>query len=532
MLTQIRSLWNKWSPTQRMMLLGAAVLLVGAFGWLLQSGQSGPMAPLFTNLSPEDASSVVEHLNSTHVPHEVTAGGTVIVVPADKVHELRLELAGKGLPRGGGVGFEIFDEKTFGMSDFAQQLNYRRALMGELARTIGQLDSVDAARVHIVLPEKRLYTEREEPARASVTVRLRSGRRLGPGQVDAVVHLVASSVEGLAPEHVTVVDTHGTVLSRGGSEKTAVATLNYRREVEEDLERRVIAILERAVGSGKAVAQVAAEVDFSQVETTEESYDPETVAIRSEQTSDEKNSTTSPSTASSGAVGVGQNLAGPTATVTTSAPSGSGSRRTETRNYEITRQTSRQVIPSGQIKRVSIAALVDSAAGPGGAPVGAETLKQLEGLIRHAIGFNSARGDQVQLQAVRFAPIPEVEPPPSNTGAAIVRTTQSFLPYLLAFGALAVLYNLMRVARGKSAQPEPLITAPRTVRELEAAMARMPVHLPPNPPSTPIPPPLREPAQMAAAAGAAPAGQLAASARAIEEDSGRAAVVLRGWMGG
>ena len=205
-------------------------------------------------------------------------------MPEEQVHELRLQLAGEGLPRGGNVGFEIFDSPSFGMSHFAEQLNYHRALEGELRRTIRQLDAVREARVHIVMPEKSFFREQEQPATASVTVQLAAGRHLSGTQVQAIVHLVSASVQGLSPQQVTVVDSAGTILAKGGeSANDSGAELDKQRALERGLEDRVQHLLVPLVGEGHSVVRVSAALDFSHVERTSEKYDPGSSIVRSEQ---------------------------------------------------------------------------------------------------------------------------------------------------------------------------------------------------------------------------------------------------------
>ncbi|OGP95166.1 MAG: flagellar M-ring protein FliF, partial [Deltaproteobacteria bacterium RBG_19FT_COMBO_56_10] len=240
---------------------------------------------LYAQLSPEDSGAVIEKLKEKKVPYKVD--GSSISVPADKVYETRMELAGEGLPQGGGVGFEIFDKTAFGVTDFVQKVNYKRALQGELSRTITQIKEIDTARVHLALPEKGVFLDEQKKARASVIVKLKPGRQLTQGQVSSIVHLVANSTDNLKPEDVAVVDTAGKMWTREADQDAGMmlsaTQLEYKKSLEKDYEHRVQSMLEKAVGMNNVVARVSADVDTRHVERTEERYDPDGQVVRSEQ---------------------------------------------------------------------------------------------------------------------------------------------------------------------------------------------------------------------------------------------------------
>src|SRR5215470_7597142 len=257
-------------PARRVALLATAVgsvaLVLGLAWWVQQ-----PLyRPLFTNLSPEDAASIVEALKAQKVSYQIEDGGRAVLVPAERLYELRLALASKGLPEGGGVGFELFDRQTLGQTDFLQRLNYQRALQGELARTIGQLGGVESARVHLALPERSLFVAENRRPSASVVLRLAPGRTLSGGQIDGVVHLVAASVEGLNADDVTVVDEAGRMLTpdrRGTDAAGASSTsLELQRSFERTAEERVESMLGAVVGRDRVIARVAATLDLARVE--------------------------------------------------------------------------------------------------------------------------------------------------------------------------------------------------------------------------------------------------------------------------
>lgn len=399
------------SPGKRMLIAGIATLSALAFAVLIFVVNRTDYRPLFTNLSSEDAGEIVKKLKDAKTPYQITADGKGILVPSDKVYEMRLSLASEGLPQGGGVGFEIFDRKNFGMTEFVQKLNYQRALQGELSRTISQLNGVEQARVHLVMPEKSLFRENEKPATASIVLKMKSNRPLSDNEVQGVVHLVASSIEGMDPEHVTVLDSRGKILSKGGSSDPTTrmtATMQDTQHVyEKNVEERIQSLLDRVVGSGKSVARATATFDFKQVERVDEKFDPETVAVRSEQRTEEKGA----SSTTSGVPGVQTNLGKaqpkPASTI-------GGSKNDETLNYEVSRSTSKTIEPVGTLSKISVAVLVDGkyevpaatkdgvAAKAKYTPRSPEELQKIETLVKSAIGFNADRGDQLSVQNIPF----------------------------------------------------------------------------------------------------------------------------------
>jgi len=402
------------SPGKRMLIAAVALLSVMAFSVLIFVANRTDYRPLFTNLTAEDAGEIVKKLKEAKTPYQVTADGKGILVPSDKVYELRLTLASEGLPQGGGVGFEIFDRKSFGMTEFVQKLNYQRALQGELSRTISQLNGVEQARIHLVIPEKSLFKENEKPATASVVLKMKSERSLKDSEVQGVVHLMAASIEGLDPEHVTVLDSRGKILSKGNgtvdpTTKATSAMQETQRSYEKNVEERIQSLLDRIVGSGKSVARVTAAFDFKQVERVEEKFDPESIAVRSEQRTEEKGASTS---TNAGVPGVQTNL-GRAAQGNASA-TGGGSKNDETLNYEVSRSTAKIIEPVGALSKISVAVLVDGkyempAAVKDGqtakakySPRSPDELQKIEALVKSAVGFNPERGDQLSVQNIPF----------------------------------------------------------------------------------------------------------------------------------
>ncbi|GAB4246407.1 MULTISPECIES: flagellar M-ring protein FliF [Deferrisoma] len=471
-LAQARELWARLTTAQRITLIGVTALITALLVTLALWAGAPEYSLLFSRLSPEDAYQVVEKLKAEGVPYRLESGGTTVLVPSDRVYEVRLQLAGEGIPQGGTVGFEIFDRTSFGMTDFAQRVNYARALEGELTRTIRHMDGVRGARVHLVLPEKKLFETEQEPASASVVLDLVPGRQLTAKQVRGVVYLVASSVEGLPPDRVTVVDTKGNVLYRESGEEPgllAASQLEYKRAFEKDLERRVRDLLERVVGQGAAVVQVAAEFDFSKVEETAETFDPEAVAVRSEERVTES-STGPPGPA--GVPGVASNV-GQGQPAQAGAAGSSSSRETETVNYEVSKKVTRVEKGPGTLRKISVAVAVDGTyqEGENGrefVPRPAEDLARLKALVEKAVGADPARGDAVEVTSIPFQPaeVGVAEAGPWWTSPAVLPFVRYGL--VLVLGVLLVFGVLKPLVRWLTRPAEvPEITEPVTVAEME-----------------------------------------------------------------
>lgn len=489
--------FSQFTISQRFVIL---VALAGSIAGLVAVGlwtQQPDMQVLFSNLAPDDAGAIVDKLKGGKVPYETSGGGTTILVPAAQVHDLRLELAGQGLPHGGGVGFEIFDRSTLGMSEFVQKLNYRRALQGELARTIAQMPEVERARVHLAMPERRLFATEQDRARASVVLSLRSNQTLGKAQVQGIIHLVSSSVEGLQARDVTVVDGHGQLLSNSSTDDTAHLTgsqLEYQRTVEKDIESRIQSMLERIVGSNKAVVRVSSILDFRKVETTEERYDPNGQVVRSEQRGQEKASGVNGVTG--GVPGVESNVPPGSEADAGQTSSTSNQTKNETVNYEISRTVSRIVEPIGTVKQLSVAVLVDGTyetakateGGKAGAaeaakkynPRSEEEMKRIEEIVKKAMGYSADRQDQVEVVNVQFGF--GVEEPAGVVAEAGVDVSKAWMPYVrYAVGGVLFLILLLFVVRPlmtmllTSAPPRPAMEAgpalPASVGQVEAALA-------------------------------------------------------------
>ena len=385
-------------------LLIAALVSVAVLAGILVSvlGSGATYQYAFTNLSPEDSSEAMAVLKTAGIPSRSEANGAALAVPASQVHDARLLLASQGLPRGGGVGFELFDRSDFGSSEFTQRVNLRRATEGELARTISRLQAVRSARVHVTMPEKGLYRDDDRHAAAAVVLNLQPGRTMHERELAGVRHLVASAVGGLDADSVTVVDQKGTVLS--GDHSASGKLVAQEREIEGALEQRIADVLEPAVGRGAVVARVTANLDTTEIETTQDSYDPETATVRSERK-------TSESVSNDGSSGTG--VAGAAANQPLGATAGgSGStkaqtnREDETRNYEIAKKVTRTVAHGPRIVRLSAAVTVD---GVDGKPRPAEDVRRLAELAKRAMGFDQQRGDVLEISSTPFAKVEEAD---------------------------------------------------------------------------------------------------------------------------
>jgi len=366
---------------------------------------------LYANLSEKDASAIVDNLKTQNIPYELSNQGKTIRVPSNQVHEVRLKMASEGLPEGSEVGLEIFDKTALGMTDFIQKLNYQRALQGELARTIKTLDSISSARVHLVIPKQTLFIREKAKGKASVTIKTNAGRSLSQRQVQGIVHLISSSVEGITADNVVVVDDKGRLLSGSQSANAGAArsSSNYQhqRKVEKEFEKTILAMLEDALGEGMIIARVTADLDFEKNDQTEEIYDPESQVVRSQQTATESVVGASPA---GGVIGVqaqlpaGQNEGG---TGTSSQPS-KRDKNNSVLNYEINKITRIVSKPTGIIKKLSVAVMVDGVMAEneaGDTEYKARTKEEMEQylqLVQSAVGYNQERGDQIKVENVKF----------------------------------------------------------------------------------------------------------------------------------
>jgi flagellar M-ring protein FliF len=411
------------APLQGQQLLGlmiAAATLVAlvAGGWMWS--RTPDYRVLYGNLSDRDGGAVIAALQQMNVPYRFAEGGGAILVPAERVHEARLRLAGQGLPRGGSVGFELMENQKLVTSHFLEQVNYQRALEGELARTIQSVAAVQSARVHLALSRPSVFVREQQKPSASVLLNLYPGRTLDAAQVSAIVHIVSNSVPELSAKNVTVVDQNGTLLSQptDGTQPLGLdaSQLKYVRELEQSYAKRIEAILSPIVGPANVRASVTAEVDFSHVERAEEIYTPNQNAIRSQQLSE----SSAAAQAAAGIPGAASNQPGAEGKpAVAAAPPPANMRKDSTINYELDRTIRHVRQPVGTIRRLSVAVVVNHRReGEAGGkavskPLPDSELAQIQDLVREAMGYNKERGDTLNVANTPFTTV-EAEPVPET----------------------------------------------------------------------------------------------------------------------
>jgi flagellar M-ring protein FliF len=381
-LEQLRALWLKLTINQKVFFLFAIAVAVALIAASVFWAQRPDYVILYSNLKTEDAGKIVDRLRTEKIPYELTDGGRTVLVPSRHVYDMRLNLATEGLPQSSSVGFEIFDHPKLGMTDFMQKLNYQRAMQGELVRTIEQMEEVQQARVHIVVPEQSLFTEQVRQPTASVVLKVSGKGTLNRAHVRGITHLVASSVDGLKPENVTVVDTFGNILAGGSSEDDVTGAssdqLFAQQSVEKYLRKKAQSMLESVLGPGKAIVQVHALLDFQKVNETIERYDDANPVIRSEET------------------------------IRSTGAEGEASQENTVTNYEISRSLKQVIETSGNIEKLTIAVLVDGKyeTGEDGAAQyvsrSNQELDQLAELVKGAVGYDLERGDKIEIANIAF----------------------------------------------------------------------------------------------------------------------------------
>lgn len=420
---------------------------------------------LYSNISDQDGGAIVAQLTQMNVPYRFQERGGAIMVPEDKVHEARLTLAQLGLPKGGAVGFELLDQEKFGISQFSEQVNYQRALEGELARTIETLGTVQNARVHLAMPKPSMFVREQKPPSAAVTVTLNNGRTLDSGQVNAITYLISSAVPGLNADNVTIVDQSGRLLTQSGGQAMQTTQLKYTSEVEADYQQRIQTILATIVGRNNVKAQVTAQIDFTQHEQTAEQYQPNSspdkMAIRSRQTSDAEqgskngvggvpgalsNQPPMPATApitqppvanqpaqGNNAANNNATQAAGTAETTVATPMQFNNRKDNTTNYELDRTLTHIKRSTGSIERLSVAVVVNYLPGKDGTPVALtpEQLEQVNALVKETMGYSAARGDTINIVNSPFTPMEEEPAPPFWKQEGFINLLMSAARYLL-----------------------------------------------------------------------------------------------------
>jgi flagellar M-ring protein FliF len=392
-------------------MVAVTLAMIGFFAFIMMRVTAPQMTPLFTDLSFEDSTAIVKDLERQGIPYELKGDNAIVLVPKDKVTRLRMRLAEAGLPKGGGIGYEIFDKSdALGATSFVQNINHLRALEGELARTIRAIDRVQAARVHLVLAERALFSRDKPEASASIVLKVRG--TLEPQQVRAIRHLVASAVHDLKPDRVSIVDEAGRLLADGARTESALGVSADERQTayERRLREQVEAIVTSVVGPGRARVQLTADFDFNRVTQTSEKYDPEGRVMRSSQTREESSASND---GKDGQVTVGNELPGAARPPADNNQTREQSKKSEEiLNYEISRSTKTEVTEGGRVNRISVAVLVDGAYTKNDKgettyqPREKEEIDRIAALVRTAIGFDQKRGDQIEVVNLRFAEVP------------------------------------------------------------------------------------------------------------------------------
>jgi flagellar M-ring protein FliF len=523
-----------------------AMLMIGFFAFLIMRASTPQMAPLYTGLSFEDSAAIVEELQRQNVPNEIRGDGDTILVPRDQITTLRMSLAGSGLPTRGQVGYEIFDQQnTLGATSFVQNINNVRALEGELSRTIGSLARIKSARVHLVLPERALFSRDKKDPTASIVLSVRG--EVSTGEIRAIQHLVSSAVEGLTPNRVSIVDDAGNLLAAGvGSDDDATILAGEAEErtvgVENRLRQRIEDLLANVVGDGRARVQVSAELDLTRMTRTAKTFDPESQVVRSTQTRETENSTNAPG--ADGQVSASTQLPGATADANSGqAQTELGTSTEEVTNYEISEVNQTEMTDPGAIKRLSVAVVVDGtyttdASGNSTyTPRDQATLDQIQSLVRSAIGFSETRGDQITIANLQFADGPT--PPALGTeGPGLFDFTRDDLingaeMLVTLVIALALVFFVMRPLLKRVLSPEQQPLALPVSAEISGPMGGPMPNIPP-------PPEMEEakevkaevPAWMnnARQIGASQAATLKQVGDLVQNNPKQAATIVRDWL--
>ena len=467
----LAAIWAKMSPLQRIASVGGAVgLLAAVIGmsiWLSRP----EYRVLYSNLGPEDASVVIKTLQGDKVAYRITDNGATIMVPQEVVYDQRIKIAGEGGLVGQGIGFEIFDKVKVGQTDFVQKINYSRALQGELARTISQFPSVESARVHLVIPRRSLFVEERQSPSASVVLKLtRANVKIDQKEINAILNMMLMSVEGLDRAHVSITDTSGKVLYQPEEDSLAGITttqMEYRQTVQRNLERRIEEMLQPLFGSGRVIAKVNADMDFSQKTIRRELFDPEKTAVRSEYRQEE--SQQGRANLEAGAPDVNFRGDG----ITGSVSDQTGTRESRTTNYEINKEEQQIVSNVGELRRLTVAVLIDGTyVKTDGTwtfmPRKSEELERVRQLVHNAVGLDTARGDALEVSS---APFTDSEPPKDPNFADMLADYAERLGKPLLNALLAFLFLMLIVRPVVLALIRPKVEAGEMVEGLEGLPA-------------------------------------------------------------
>ncbi len=467
-MNQLIRLWNSLSTTQRISLVVMPLLLAAAVAGGIRWKHDSDFRTLYSALAPEDGSAVTQKIREAGIEYRLDETGATVMVPADRLAEARLALAGAGMPRSGRIGFELFDRTNLGASDFTEQVNYQRALEGELERTVATLAEIEQARIHITVGKESVFLDSRQPAKATVVLKLRKQSRIQQSSVTAIANLVASAVDGLGPEAVSIIDDSGRLLNRprvgDGDAKAAEVNLDYRQQLEAELQAKLNGALEPVLGAGKYRTGVNIDCDFTSVDQSDEIYDSSQSATLTSQMTEESTGTG----ITGGTPGTASNLPSPP-----EKPAGGSSgivRRTENNTYQPSRTVRHTVNPKGTIRKVSTIVLVDHTIRWEGAgakakrvvvPPSAQVLKAVHDVVAGIVAYNEQRGDQITVESLPFEGTLEMEPPLANVPASKQTSPGADKQKLMLMVGAAVLVMVMlagalfvmrrRSARGKQA---------------------------------------------------------------------------------
>lgn len=468
---RIKELWANFTVTQRIILAGVTVLVLASFIGLTIWFNRPDYKLLYSNLSAEDANKVVKILQADKVPYELENSGNTILVPAAKVYDLRIKIAGEGNLVGQGIGFEIFDQTKVGQTDFVQKINYVRAMQGELARTISEFPSVDSARIHLVVPQRSLFVEEQQKPSASVVLKLHDNNKKPDNkEIQAILNMMLMAVQGLDKAHLSITDSSGKVLYTPEEDSiTGVSStqMEHRLRVQRDFERRIEEMLMPVFGPGRVIAKVNADMDFSQKTIRREMYDPEKSAVRSEQRSEE--SQQGRANLEAGAPDVNFRGDGITGSVSTQ----NGTRETRTTNFEINKEEQNIIANVGDLRRMTVAVIVDGTYEKINdkwtfVPRNKEELSRVQQLVANAVGLDLKRGDSLEVNSVPFT---DSEPPKDPNMADVIAQYVDKLGKPLLNALLAFLFLMLVVRPVVLALIRPKVEAGEMVEGLEGLPA-------------------------------------------------------------
>ena len=471
---RIKALFKGMTLGQKMSIGTTVVVAVVGVTLLFRWATQPDFALLYSNLDLKEADQIVQALQAQNVPYRISGGGSTVMVPSGVVYEWRMRLASQGLPSAGSIGYEVFDQKEIGISDFVQKINFRRAIEGELSRTIQFLQGIEQARVHIVIPEDRLFKKDQHETTASIVIKVQNGRTLREDQIEGIANLVAASVEGLRPDNVKIVDTRGRILSSAYQADSMMGVtssqLDLQRRVESHLTEKAQSMLATVLGEGKAIVRVSAELNFQRIERTSENYDPNNTAVLSEERNEQSSS--------------GQNQ-----------PTGQGEHVTT--NYNVPKTVEHIIESVGDINRLSVSVVVDNAREIRVDDQGVETqvprprtddeMTSLGNIVQNAVGYDPVRGDQFNIQNISFdtQEVLPAAPEPRTLGipAEWLNLAQKAVPVLALIVFLLIIRSRLRsmrismpAAAGRQVRPAGALAGPR----VEAPLPRIDEAAPPE----------------------------------------------------